>query len=196
MSGGREVCRSVDLNFDGSVDNYLYFDDKGELRRRESAFGTSPHTDEIAIYKNGKISEKQRETNLDEKLDTWDFYENERLVRRERDTNGDGRIDQVWVFPDPSKPDCPVVETDRDGDGKPEQTQDICKEHEAAAAEAASTAGAPASATPSASGSPAAVAHSSGTAPSAAPASSGSASAAPAKSSEKATAAPETKGNR
>src|SRR5476649_2734553 len=29
--GGREVCRAVDLNFDGVIDAYSYFDSSGQL---------------------------------------------------------------------------------------------------------------------------------------------------------------------
>ncbi len=133
IKSGREVCRSVDLNFDGRVDSYVYYDDQGKLRRRESDFDRDGAIDEIAHYKNGQIERKDRETNIDGKLDTWDFYEREQLVRRERDGNGDGKIDQWWQFPDPKKPDCPIVTNDADGDGKPDVVQDVCKEREASA---------------------------------------------------------------
>lgn len=129
---GRERCRAVDLNFDGSIDSYLYFDDAGKLRRRESDFDRDGVMDELALYKDGEIVEKHRETNLDNKLDTWDTYVSGQLTARERDTNGDGRVDQWWSFPVPDKPECPVVMTDQDGDGRPDATQDVCKENDQA----------------------------------------------------------------
>lgn len=131
MEGTRESCRVLDLNFDGRVDNFLYFDDAGNLRRRESDFDRDGLIDEIGLYKNGKVVQKNRETNLDGKLDTWDTYANDKLTERKRDTNADGRIDQWWTFPDPTKLDCPVVATDEDGDGKPDARHDPCKEREA-----------------------------------------------------------------
>lgn len=131
MEGTRELCRVLDLNFDGRVDNFLYFDEAGNLRRRESDFDRDGLIDEIGLYKNGKVVGKYRETNLDGKLDTWDTYANEKLSERKRDTNADGRIDQWWTFPDPTKPECPVVATDEDGDGKPDARHDPCKEREA-----------------------------------------------------------------
>jgi len=140
MSGSRELCRALDLNFDGRIDSYLYFDDQGLLRRRESDFDRDGVTDEIATYQGGKIVRKDRETNLDGKLDTWDFYQNEILVRRERDSNADGRVDQWWSFPDPTKMDCPLVETDADGDGRPDTKQDVCKERDAQQAAASAAA--------------------------------------------------------
>jgi hypothetical protein len=144
MAGARELCRAVDLNFDGRWDSYLYFDDRGKLRRRESDFDRDGVVDEIATYQDGKIVRKDRETNLDGKLDTWDFYTNEKLVKRERDTNADGRVDQWWQFPDADKPECPIIMTDTDGDGRPDARLDVCKEREAQAAAQAAPAAAPA----------------------------------------------------
>jgi hypothetical protein len=141
MKGGREVCRAVDLNFDGRIDSYLYFDAQGLLRRRESDFDRDGLIDEIATYHGGKIVRKERETNLDGKLDTWDFYQNEILIRTERDSNANGRVDQWWGFPDPTRLDCPVVESDNDGDGRPDSRIDVCKEREAQ--QAAAMAGMP-----------------------------------------------------
>jgi len=137
MSGMREVCRAVDLNFDGRIDSYVYFDDQGKLRRRESDFDRDGVIDEIDTLQGGKIVRKDRETNLDAKLDTWDFYTGDVLVRRERDTNSDGRVDQWWSWPDPNKPECPLVDTDSDNDGRPNQKLDICKERDEANAAAA-----------------------------------------------------------
>ena len=143
MSGGREVCRAINLNCTGPPDNYLYFDERGQLRRRESDFDRDGVTDEIATYQDGKLVRKDRETNLDRKIDTWDFYVSDVLTRRERDTNADGRVDQWWTWPDGSKPDCPLVDSDTDGDGRPDARQDVCKEREAA-----QQAGMPAATTP------------------------------------------------
>jgi hypothetical protein len=165
MSGGREVCRAINLNFAGPPDNFVYFDDRGQLRRRESDFDRDGITDEIAIFQNGKLVRKDRETNLDRKIDTWDFYVSDVLTRRERDTNADGRVDQWWSWPDGSKPDCPLVESDTDADGRPDARQDVCKEREAAQ-QAGVLAASPAPAAASA--------------PTAVPSTRGSASAAPA----------------
>ena len=130
MRGGKEVCRVLDLNFDGKVDSFLYFDDAGNLRRRESDFDRDGLIDEIGYYEAGKIVRKDRETNLDGKLDTWDTYENEKIAKRERDTNADGKVDQWWTFPDASKLECPIVATDQSGDGRPDTKQDICKDRD------------------------------------------------------------------
>jgi hypothetical protein len=126
-SGGREVCRAVDLNFDGLIDAYTYFDGSGQIRRRESDYDRDGQIDEIAIYKSGQVAEKDQATTLAKHLDTWDFYQAGVLVRSERDSNGDGIIDQWWEYP---KPECPLIHADVNADGRPDPgaTIDYCKE--------------------------------------------------------------------
>jgi hypothetical protein len=125
--GGREVCRAVDLNFDGVVDAYSYFDDSGQLRRRENDYDKDGQIDEITTFKAGQIAEKDQSTALARHLDTWDFYQAGALVRTERDSNGDGVIDQWWEYP---KPGCPLIHADVNNDGRPDPgaTIDYCKE--------------------------------------------------------------------
>ncbi len=126
-SGGYE-CEAVDLNGDGKIDRYTYRE-RGVVVRIESAYGRDGRVDEVQNFRDGALYRKDREMNLDGKFDTWDFYEDGKLVRRDRDTDGDGRVDQWWTFPDPSKLECPVVATDKDGDGRPDvgSELDMCK---------------------------------------------------------------------
>lgn len=130
MKGGREVCRIVDLNFDGAVDVYIYYDDAGKERRREADFDRDGRPDQISTYKDGQLVENDRETNYDDKVDTWDYYTNGVLTRRERDSDGDGIIDQWWQFYDPARPKCAVVAVDHNADGKPDTDGqvDLCGE--------------------------------------------------------------------
>jgi len=125
--GGREVCRAVDLNFDGVIDAYTYFDENGQLRRRENDYDKDGQIDEITTFKAGQIAEKDQSTALARHLDTWDFYQAGILVRTERDSNGDGVIDQWWEYP---KPGCPMIHADVNNDGRPDPgaTIDYCKE--------------------------------------------------------------------
>src|SRR5690606_16043978 len=108
-----------DFNMDGVIDVFVYFDEQGRERRRESGFDRDTLPDEIAIYEGGVLVRKERETNNDRKIDTWDYYENGKLVREERDSTGDGFVDQWWTFNRPDDSDCAIVSTDGDGDGKP-----------------------------------------------------------------------------
>lgn len=157
MNGSREVCRIVDLNLDGAVDSFIYYDEQGRIRRTESDFDRDGRADEIGIYNGGVLVQKQRETNFDDKLDTWDYYEGDRLARRERDSDADGIVDQWWTFNNPTNPKCAVVATDANADGKPDPDSvvDLCGEqYGAPKATPAPDAGAPAaaaSATPAAS---------------------------------------------
>lgn len=130
MSGGKEVCRIVDLNLDGAIDAFIYYDSAGNERRRESDFDRDGRADEVTILANGVVVRKERETNFDNKIDTWDYYESGRLVRRERDSDGDKIVDQWWQFNNPTNPKCAVVATDRNADGKPDPDSvvDLCGE--------------------------------------------------------------------
>lgn len=129
MNGPRELCRIVDLNLDGSMDAFIYYEGDGVTeRRRESDFDRDGRADEIALYSQGVVVLKMRETNFDNKIDTWDYYEGGRLAKRERDSDGDGAIDQWWTFNNPQNPKCAIVAADRNGDGKPdpESVVDLC----------------------------------------------------------------------
>ncbi|MBI4699587.1 MAG: hypothetical protein HY744_00225 [Deltaproteobacteria bacterium] len=129
---GREICRAVDINGDGLIDAFRYFDEKGQVVRKESGFDRDMRPDEVGYYKRGEVVRKERETNGDGKIDTWDYYQNGRLVREERDSNGDGYLDQWWAFNRPDRPRCAVVFTDADGNGEPDEDSqlDLCGEKE------------------------------------------------------------------
>jgi hypothetical protein len=124
---GRELCRAVDLNFDGKVDTWVYRDGSGKVRRREMDYDRDGKVEEIQIYRGGVISEKQRATALASKLDTWHFYTSGQLARTERDSDGDAIVDQWWEY---AKPGCPMIHSDLNGDGRPDPTAtvDYCKQ--------------------------------------------------------------------
>jgi hypothetical protein len=129
-SGGREVCRSIDLNFDGAVDSWVYRDSAGAVSRRENDYDRDGRIDEIAIYQNGVLTEKDRATTLVGRLDTWHFYQSGKLARTERDSDGDALIDQWWEYPKPDQLECPLIHSDVDGDGRPDPgaTVNVCGE--------------------------------------------------------------------
>jgi len=141
-SGGRETCRVIDLNHDGRPDAFVYSDDRGLVRRRESDFDRDGKIDEIAYFAAGVVTRKDRETNLDGKLDTWDFYEGGKIHHRMRDSDGDGKVDQWWTWANPDKIECAVIASDHNGDGKPDPNDiiDVCA---VAAASSASPAAPP-----------------------------------------------------
>lgn len=128
--GGRVVCRGLDFNFDGVVDAWVYFDAAGKVRRRESDYDRDGRVDEVAIYRDGVLVERDRATTLSGKLDTWQHYQNGRVASAERDSNGDEYVDQWWEYPDQRSADCPLIHSDVNGDGRPDPgaTVDVCKD--------------------------------------------------------------------
>jgi hypothetical protein len=126
-SGSRDVCRAYDLNLDGKVDVYSYYDDAGRVRRKENDFNHDGVIDQITTYQGGVITSRQLATLLANRLDTWDFFQNGNLARRERDSDSDAVVDTWWEY---SKPGCPMIHTDANEDGRPDPgtTIDYCKE--------------------------------------------------------------------
>jgi hypothetical protein len=141
FSGGRPLCKAVDINLDGTIDVFAYFDSNGQMRRRESGFDRDTLPDEVAYFENGQLVRKERETNNDRKIDTWDYYQGGRLVREERDSGGDGYVNQWWAFTRPDNLACAIVLTDGDNDGRPDPNSqvDLCAEDDAGAKSALAT---------------------------------------------------------
>lgn len=129
-SGSREACRALDFNFDGVIDSWVYLDEGGNVRRRENDYDRDGRVDEVALYRAGELSERHRATTLAGKLDTWHFYEGGKVTRTERDSNGDDYVDQWWEYPVGRSPECPLIHSDVDGDGRPDPgaTVDVCSD--------------------------------------------------------------------
>ncbi|MGC4092051.1 MAG: hypothetical protein QM756_30055 [Polyangiaceae bacterium] len=125
--GNREVCRAIDLNFDGIIDSWIYLDANGQVRRRENDYDRDGRIDEITTFSGGVVSEKLRATMLANRVDTWEYFKGGKLARSERDSNGDQVVDQWWEYPSEG---CPVIHADVNSDGKPDPgaSVDTCKE--------------------------------------------------------------------
>jgi hypothetical protein len=128
-SGSHLECRAVDLNFDGRVDSYIYYDSNGQVRRRERDYDRDGKIEEISIYQGGALTETDRSTTLADRLDTWSYYQGGKITKAERDSDGDGIVDQWWEYP-PGNEKCPLIHSDVDGDGRPDPgaTIDYCKQ--------------------------------------------------------------------
>lgn len=137
--GARPRCRTLDFNFDGVVDAWVYLDAAGRLRRRENDFDRDGNVDEVSLYAAGVLTEQQRATSRALQLDTWHYYRAGTLARTERDSNGDDYIDQWWEYPDQRSADCPLIHSDVDGDGRPDPgaTVDVCRDRYGADAQQA-----------------------------------------------------------
>lgn len=125
-SSGREICRIVDLNHDGKVDMYEYYDDSGNVRRREYCYDDTGQVNAVEYFDAGKLSRREYDTLGGHKIDTWDWFDGAPTdantgrpthpSRRERDLTGDGRPDEWWQW----SGDNVTITVDKDGDGKPD----------------------------------------------------------------------------
>ncbi len=116
--GGREVCRITDLNHDGKPDMFEYYDQTGQLRRREADYDDNGIVNSIEQFENGKMVSRQLDTTNQGKIDTWDFFDpvSGARTKRERDATGDGKIDQWWTYEGGNV----TIAMDRNGDGLPD----------------------------------------------------------------------------
>lgn len=126
---GRKRCQGADFNYDGIVDAWTYFDESGQVRRRELAYSRGPEINEVRLYRGGALAEIHQATNSSGSLDTWHYFQGGLPVRTERDSDGDGKIDEWWEYPNKQKPGCPTMYSDGDGDGKRDQDSsvDLCE---------------------------------------------------------------------
>ncbi len=126
-STGHEVCRAVDLNHDGKMDLYEYFNADASVRRREFCYDDTAAVNAIELYQGGKLVQRKYDTTGHHKIDTWDWFDGSLPLdaksglpahpsRRERDTTGDGAIDQWWTW----EGEKVTIATDHNHDGKPD----------------------------------------------------------------------------
>lgn len=119
--GSTEVCREVDLNFDGRKDVFHYYDERGQQVRLEDDLDFDGRIDQITFFRGGAVKRRELDTNFDNRFDTWEFYENGRIARTERDTNADRRVDYWERYADGR---TVQIQYDEDGDGRPDRTDD------------------------------------------------------------------------
>jgi hypothetical protein len=118
VQGGREVCRSADVDFDGKPDLYTYYDASGQTRRRETDLDGNGVPNMVDSYEGGKLAVRELDTQNFGKIDTWEIFDRAtgKRARRERDLNGDGRIDQWWNWDGEQV----TIASDRNEDGLPD----------------------------------------------------------------------------
>lgn len=99
-SHGELAQEGLDLDWDGRIDVIHYFED-GKLARKEVA---TNFQGQMTIRKHydaaGSLTMIEQDTDDDGKFDTWEFYEKGKLVRIGRDTNHDGQED---IFTEPTE---------------------------------------------------------------------------------------------
>lgn len=87
-----------DMNFDGQIDLWQYFDEKGELVEEEMDLDFDGQIDLVAYYKDGVIERKAMSVAFGNVFSIVKFYDKDgNLLRVERDEDNDGVTD-VWEY--------------------------------------------------------------------------------------------------
>jgi hypothetical protein len=90
------VKEALDLDFDGHVDELILFDDKGVPVKKELALNFTGKPNLWKYYEKGNLVRKERDTKGTGKVDTWEYWEGGHIDRVGTDTDGDGVVDQ-WT---------------------------------------------------------------------------------------------------
>ncbi len=106
--------QDLDLNWDGKIDIWRYFDAKGKVEREEWDTDYDGKVDETRFFENGVIARVERDRNNDGRPDMIRYYKAGKLERKESDTNGDGQVDR-WEYFTGRTLDCVGVDKDHDG---------------------------------------------------------------------------------
>lgn len=91
-------CRQADFNFDGRLDAYFHYDEKGVLNREQFDLDYDGRIDIGRTFKDGKLVLDEQDTNRDGFVDAWRRYDKGRLLRIETDRDGDGRADMFAYY--------------------------------------------------------------------------------------------------
>jgi len=110
MDGTRPVMSRIDLNEDGKIDRWEYYDEKGQLAKVGFSRKDDGKPDAWAFAgADGKVVRMEISSTGDEKkIDRWEHYDPSRstasgdissaLVSAEEDTDGDGRPDKWETY--------------------------------------------------------------------------------------------------
>lgn len=114
------ICREADLNNDGIKDVFRYYNDEGRPLREEADRNFDGELDEQLFFENGRVVRVERDTDYNGSLDTKIFYEGGQPVRGERDMAGrstpnNWRPDR-WEYYEQGQ--LIRMGTDLDGDGQ------------------------------------------------------------------------------
>jgi hypothetical protein len=130
MDGTRPVMSRIDLNEDGRIDRWEYYDANGKLLKVGFSRKDDGKPDAWAFAgPDDKVSRVEISSTGDEKkIDRWEHYDASQvgprgdptgaLVSAEEDTNGDGRPDK-WVTYENGE--IKSVAFDENADGKPDR---------------------------------------------------------------------------
>ena len=112
----RRVRKEADLNGDGRVDVVYFFDADGQVTKETLDLDYDGKVDDTLYFEKGKKVRSEKDLDGDGRVDTWSYYDgNEKLVRKERDVKGTGKVD-YWEYWENGAIDR--IGEDLDGDGQ------------------------------------------------------------------------------
>lgn len=102
MDGNRPLRSRIDLDEDGKIDRWEYYDASGALVKVGFSRKHDGKVDAWAFSgPDGTVARVEISTAGDERtIDRREFYEHGTLVRVEEDSNGDGRVDKWETYKD------------------------------------------------------------------------------------------------
>jgi hypothetical protein len=107
-----------DIDFDGRVDLYEYYDREGRVIEEEILLDFDDHIDVVRFYQGDGLSRRELSIGFDGSFTMIKHYDNDgNILRVEHDSSGDGQVD-TWEYFENNV----VVRTarDSDGDGAPD----------------------------------------------------------------------------
>ncbi|MBW1926948.1 MAG: hypothetical protein JRI35_07135 [Deltaproteobacteria bacterium] len=115
---GRACRQTEDLNRDGRPDVTIYFNAREEKERVEMDTDLNGRIDTWEYYKDGLLARVEKDDEANGKISSKIFYRNEKKYRLIRDEDNDGRFEITQWFD--RSPWSMVMEVDADGDKNPE----------------------------------------------------------------------------
>ena len=113
--------KMMDLNRDGNIDVWRFYDDKGAVVKEEVDLDFDGRIDVVNYYVGGVIRRKEFDVRFDERTDRWKHYDEEGvLILLEEDRNNNGSPDYWEHY---TKGVLERIEKDTSGDGKPDMFQ-------------------------------------------------------------------------
>src|SRR5207342_1019789 len=100
MDGSTPLRSRIDLDEDGKIDRWEYYDDKGGLAKVGFSRANNGKADAWAYSApDGSVARIDISSTADEhRIDRREFYVHGSLLRVEEDTNGDGRVDKWETY--------------------------------------------------------------------------------------------------
>jgi hypothetical protein len=120
MDGARLVAARSDVDEDGTLDRWEYYDDRGGLTKFGFSRKQEGRADAWAFPgEDGAIERVEVSSTADERtIDSWEFYKAGVLTRVDDDTNGDSRPDNFYTYESGAVKTAAI---DQDGDGRPDR---------------------------------------------------------------------------